>query len=409
MTTALVGRVCAALVAIGSALPGVAHGAEPARSLFQFDGASGYAPGAGVIVNQHGTIFGTTSIGGTGPCTGGAGCGTVYALAPPPQGSSAWAFSKLYDFRGGRDGSSPYAQLTLGPAGSVVGCTTGGTPGTVWQLVPPTTAGDPWEFRILYVFTGKADGNLEAVDAPLILHGGALYGIASGGAPKACGQSGCGSVFRLVLRQGASNWTEETLFRFTGARTGGAPTWIVGPDAAGALYVSTGLGHGAVVRLAPPDATGGGWTESVATRFAGGDDGDVPGNLVLANGTLYGLATAHRTGIAFALSPPAGDGTTWTRTRIADIGDHGYGPMSLAPGAGGTLIGAIEGDFDFFAGSVFRLVPPPVGGLWTVAELWDFDRGPDRNPLNVVTGRGGNLFGVLEGGDSTNGSLFELR
>jgi hypothetical protein len=44
-----------------------------------------------------------------------------------------------------------------------------------------------------------------------------------------------------------------------------------------------------------------------------------------------------------------------------------------------------------------------------VTELWNFNRGPDRNPLNVVLGRGGNLFGVLEGGDSTNGSLFELH
>jgi hypothetical protein len=81
----------------------------------------------------------------------------------------------------------------------------------------------------------------------------------------------------------------------------------------------------------------------------------------------------------------------------------------LAEGAAGSLIGAIEGDFDFFAGSVFQLTPPAGGGGWTYSELWNFNHGPDRNPLNVVTGLGGNLFGVLEGGDSSNGSLFELR
>jgi hypothetical protein len=75
----------------------------------------------------------------------------------------------------------------------------------------------------------------------------------------------------------------------------------------------------------------------------------------------------------------------------------------------GSLIGAIEGDFDFFAGSVFQLTPPVSGNTWNYTELWNFNHGPDRNPLNVVTGHGGNLFGVLEGGDSTNGSLFELQ
>ena len=345
--TALVGRVCAALVAIGSALPGVAHGAEPARSLFQFDGASGYAPGAGVIVNQHGTIFGTTSIGETCPhrrrrvrhglraraaTAGQLGVGVLQAGPFPGRPGTA---------------SSPYAQLTLGPAGSVVGCTTGGTPGTVWQLVPPTTAGDPWEFRILYVFTGKADGNLEAVDAPLILHGGALYGIASGGAPKACGQSGCGSVFRLVLRR-----RREQLDRGDAVPLHRRPhrrraDLDRGPRCRGGAGRSTGLGHGAVVRLAPPDATGGGWTESVATRFAGGDDGDLPGNLVLANGTLVRPRdrASHRHRLR---ARTAG-------RRRHDMDAHAdrrhrrswLRPDVVAPGAGGTLIGAIEGDFDF--------------------------------------------------------------
>ena len=79
------------------------------------------------------------------------------------------------------------------------------------------------------------------------------------------------------------------------------------------------------------------------------------------------------------------------------------------PMAGGSLIGAVRGDVDFFAGAVFQLTPPSAGGACTYTQLWDFNRGPDRNPLNVVTGRGRNLFGVLQGGDSTSGSLFELR
>jgi len=76
---------------------------------------------------------------------------------------------------------------------------------------------------------------------------------------------------------------------------------------------------------------------------------------------------------------------------------------------GDDYIGTVRGDVDFFPGSVFQLSPPIGGDAWTYTRLWNFDRGPDRNPLNVVTGRGGHLFGVLDGGDSSSGSLFELR
>jgi hypothetical protein len=94
---------------------------------------------------------------------GNAGCGTVFALSPPSGGSTSWVFNKLYDFQGGQDCSSPAAPLTLGPNCSLFGYTTGGTFGTVFQLMPPAIAGNPWTFQILYVFTGKADGNLELV------------------------------------------------------------------------------------------------------------------------------------------------------------------------------------------------------------------------------------------------------
>jgi len=404
--TALAG---AALLALGPAGSVMAQDATRATDLFQFDGASGYSPGGGVITDRGGTIFGTTSIGGTGPCSGGAGCGTVYALSPPAAHGGSWVFNKLYDFQGGQDGYSPFAPLTLGAGGNLYGYPGGGTPGAVFRLAPPTIPGAPWTFQILYVFTGKADGNLLAVSSPLVFRRGSLYGVASGGA-KGCGQFGCGSVFRLAPGPAGGAWTERTLFRFRGAATSGQPNWIVGFDDADALYVSTSLGNGAVVKLSPPASTGDGWTESVLTRFAGDGDGENPTNLVLApDGGLYGIANKRLAGLVFQLTAPATAGSSWTRTTIANIADHRYGPVSLAAGAAGSLIGAVQGDVDFFAGAVFQLTPPSAGGAWTYTELWDFNRGPDRNPLNVVTGRGRNLFGVLQGGDSTSGSLFELR
>jgi hypothetical protein len=151
----------------------------------------------------------------------------------------------------------------------------------------------------------------------------------------------------------------------------------------------------------------------VITTFAGGLDGRLPGDLVLApNGALFGLAVATSAagGLVYQLAPPATATGGWTRTVVAFVKDHGYGPNSLALGAQGTLIGAVEGDFDFFAGSLFQLTPPAAAGaLWTFTELWNFNRGPDRNPLNAVLGRAGDIFSVLNGGDSSDGSVVELH
>ncbi len=379
--------------------------ASPARAravdLFEFNSASGFGPAAGVIADRHGVIYGTTPIGGTGPCTGGAGCGTVYALSPPASGRGQWTLNVLHDFQDEADGKSPLAPLAIDAGGSLCGYSYG-SPGTVFRLSPNGKGGRT--FEVVYTFAGGSDGDLLDVNAPFVAHRGEVYGVASGGS-QVCGQFGCGSVFRLKQRPDGS-WREKTLYNFTGGADGGQPTWIAGPDADGALYVSTRYGNGLVARIAPGSH---GWTETVITRF-NGRNGNTPTNLVLGpDGSLFGTAyKGYYRGIVFQLTPPSEGGTRWTRTVIADINDHHYGANSLAFQEDGSLVGAVEGDVDFFAGAVFELSPSD-GGTWTFTQLWNFNRGPDRNPLNVVQGYQGHVFGVLTGGDSGNGSLFELR
>jgi len=409
MKSTLIALTGGLLLATGLLAPAAAH--EHAIDLFSFDQTSGEDPNAGVITDAHGTIFGTNFDGGTGHsknCAG-VGCGTVFAQYPPSGGHS-WTLDVLYNFQGGQDGQFPSALLTLGPKGSVFGSSTNssGAYGTVFQLLPPSNGNTTWTFQILYAFTGGADGVLNT-RSQLIWHRNALYGIAYGGSNSCGGNVGCGSVFQLTPPQsGTGPWTETTLYNFTGGSSSGIPTSIVGFDGQQALYVSTGMGNGAVVQLAP---AGGTWNETVLTTFNGGKDGADPFNLVLAgDGTLYGLAkTTYYRGLAFQLTPPGNGNTGWTRTNISRIDEHGYGPNSLAAGPNGTLIGTIYGDPDFFAGAVFQLTPPSGNGDWTYSELWSFNHGPDRNPLNAVTGRDGHLFGVLSGGDSDDGSLFELK
>ncbi len=399
--TALFAMAGAALLAAGTALPVAAR--DKAGSLFEFDNVSGYDPGGGVISDTKGTIFGTTSDGGNGPCYGGLGCGTVYALSPR---GGAWKLDVIYNFQDGEDGAAPAAQLTRGPKGSLFGYDAYGANGVVFQLAPPKIKGQPWSFQILYDFGTGDKGNLRSSFSPLIWNGNALYGVASGGA-QGCDDVGCGSVFRLTP-PGSGNglWTEKTLIKFAGGAGSGEPNWIAGPDDNGSFYVSTSLDNGAVVQISPP-VDNGRWTETVLTAFEGGNGGSEPTNLVwTTNGTLYGTADATKAGLAFEL---VDNGDGWSRTDIARIAHGQYGPNSLAAGPNGTLIGAISGYVDSFTGAVFQLTPPQNGGKWTYAELSSFKNGPDYFPINIVTGRGGNLFGVLNGGDQSNGGLFELR
>ncbi len=56
-------------------------------TLYSFNGGSdGEVPSAGVIFDQAGNLYGTTTLGGGGTCSGGYGCGTVYQLTPSGSG-----------------------------------------------------------------------------------------------------------------------------------------------------------------------------------------------------------------------------------------------------------------------------------------------------------------------------------
>ena len=407
MKTTFIALAGAAALMLGwtPAAPVQSAGVTP--FLFPFGPAHGLLPDV-ATADRQGTQFGMTLLGGTGACQPGPGCGTVFSLAPPGPGGQSWTFHRLYDFTGGRDGSGSPTPLTVAPNGTLYGYAVVPSQATIFSLTPPASVGGPWAFKILRVFHGNFEGGLGGLQTPLIYRHGALYGIAVGGS-TACGQVGCGSVFRLTPGPRGGEWTFRTLFSFTGGAAGGEPDWIAGFGDGGPLYVSTSLVNGAVVAITPP-GSGGVWTERVITTFAGGADGQGPGNLILLpDGKLYGLAIASGANVVFQLSPPASAASPWTRTTIGSVSDNGYGPTSLAQGPDGSLIGAIYGDVDLFPGGIFQFTPPVSGGAWTYSLVWNFHDNPGRNPLNVVTGADGNLLGALDGGDSSDGYAFALR
>ena len=396
--------VSAALLCLGAVAAQPAQARDRISVLHQFDG-SGAEP-FGNITLWHRQIFGTTSYGGSRKCT--AGCGTVYRLKPGAGGR--WDFETLYSFKGGADGANPDAQLAVAQDGSVYGYTSATTQGTIFRLVPPAQENGAWAFQTIYTFKNGKDGNLLDVYAPLIVVGGRLYGIASGGS-GVCQNYGCGSVFRLdPPAKGEMAWRLVTLYAF-GMDGRGAPNGLTGPDAKGAFYASTSYHKGAVVQLAPGHGQADHWDGRVIASFPFSQYGfHVPYNLLLAaNGMIYGIASAHGSDV-FSLTPPS-QGGWWTLTELARFySGGGYAPSSLAFGPAGSLIGVTYGDQDLYFGNAFQLSPPSGGtGPWTGTILWNFNNGPDQNPNNILAGAHGALFGVLSGGGYSNGTVFQLR
>ncbi|MGA2690558.1 MAG: choice-of-anchor tandem repeat GloVer-containing protein, partial [Candidatus Korobacteraceae bacterium] len=119
------------------------------RVLHNFNGTDGDVPVAGLIFDNNGNLYGTTSQGGTGNCYNGYGdihCGTVFELSPIQGGG--WTETVLYSFNwngNGTDGTAPLAGLIFDAAGNLYGTTyNGGTSadGTVFELTP--AAGGTW-------------------------------------------------------------------------------------------------------------------------------------------------------------------------------------------------------------------------------------------------------------------------
>jgi uncharacterized repeat protein (TIGR03803 family) len=147
------------------------------------DGAN---PQAGLIV-VDGTLYGTTVSGGSVSSTncGGGGCGTVFSV------TTAGAEKVVYSFGSvANDGTNPQAGL-IRVGGKLYGTTIYGadTYGTVFSVTP---SGDE---KVIYSFHARKKGDTPI--AGLIEVGGTLYGTTFyGGAARYCGD-GCGTVFSV--------------------------------------------------------------------------------------------------------------------------------------------------------------------------------------------------------------------
>lgn len=301
------------------------------------DGAS---PAAGLI-DVDGTLYGTTTQGGTNQC-GGFTCGTVFSITPHGKEKVLYSFGQ-----GASDGALPYAGL-LSVNGTLYGTTLQGgahpchgfygfTCGTVFSI---TTDGTE---RVVYSF-GKNGADGEYPRAALTDVGGRLYGTTSAG-----GKYGRGTVFAL-----GTAGREQVLYHFgtTGYHDGTTPlSGLV--NAGGTLYGTTeqgGQGSGGTVF----SITKFGKFHTVLS-FTGGDGSWPMAGLIDVKGVLYSTTSQGGT---------QNIGTIYSLTKTGDETvlhsfekDFGQSPATALVDAGGTLYGTTPGVYGHSFGSVFAFTP----------------------------------------------------
>lgn len=196
----------------------------------------GQYPSGKLALDKRGNLYGTTLVGGS------IGYGTIYEMTPS---NGTWTENVIYSFctlGDCEDGNQPSAGV-IDINGQLYGTAAmgggNGYYGTVFEL---KEFGAKW-FEKSFALD-ITDGAKPL--APVINHGGALYGVTSQGGIQnttcLADPTGNGVVFKLAI---VNSVVEETvLYEFNGGSDGCEPIGGLVSDASGNLYGTTFLGGG---------------------------------------------------------------------------------------------------------------------------------------------------------------------
>ena len=192
--------------------------------LWTFTGYSdGCSSWSGVIFDQAGNLYGTTTEGGANEF------GTVFELSPSGQ---SWSLTPLHQFVNSSDGHDSFGNLVFDSSGDLFGTNRyggSGGEGGIFELSPYNGS---WNLSVLQSFRGEAAGP----QGPLLRDSaGNLYGTS-----LETGNYGWGNVFKLA--PSGSGFTYTDLYDFTGGSDGGWPTAQIVMDANGNLFGVTEVG-----------------------------------------------------------------------------------------------------------------------------------------------------------------------
>ncbi len=445
LQTSIARRVGLPMLAAAFVLP-CGAGTASLLTLYSFtDLADGALPTAGLTMASNGSLFGTTSTGGSG------GCGTIFQLIPS-SGGATWTETTVYDFKCGADGANPAADLVVTSKNQLYGTTYYGGAGGYGTVFTVTPNAGIWTQKVIYSFQGGTnDGANPAAGLVQLTKNNVLYGTTAYG-----GSAGMGTVFEMLPEQ--SGWAEKVLYSFQGSTDGAIPISDLLLSSTGALYGSTSQGgmvtvtntktctpsspcvyqnQGTVFELA---ASGGGaWQETLLYTFTGQTDGGTPesGLNMGSSGALYGTAFwggnvnacpiggfPQGCGVVYQLAPPTGSGTTWTESVLyaftghSNDGAHPFGNMGINTSgvlygttySGGANVDVCSSDSYSGCGTIFS-VKPAKGGTWTKANVIAFPGSPGGgNPNGLILAKGGNMYGTTNtgGGTAGYGTIFEM-
>jgi uncharacterized repeat protein (TIGR03803 family) len=395
------GAPCALFIAMATVLTacGWDHGGgyyPPGPPPLQTGDGSGPT---GLIQGSDGNFYGTTANGGR------YGQGTFFKV------TAAGAETVLYSFVGGAgDGSNPEG-VVQGSDGNFYGATSGGGNGqcqlgcgTAFKITPDGAE------TVLYFFTGMTDGGspnglIQGTDGNF--YGSAAFG---GVVSSACGQSGCGVVFRLTPAG-----EETVLYSFTGGPSDGAvaASLIQGSD--GNFYGVTAYGGSANVGTVFKVTAAG--TETVLHAFAGGgSDGAAPQTPLLQgqDGNFYGttpLGGASSAGTLFRVTPAGAEAILHAFAGGTSDGAQPY--TGVIQGTDGNLYGTTSaggsGNCPGGCGTVFKST---IAGAESL--LYSFGPSPaggpqPPQPSSLIEGSDGNFYGTTtNGGQFGLGSFFKV-